>query len=107
LASDMCSPVLIEVPLPKTIDSKPQAIKISLQIPRNVRLTARTSDSSTKAFNAEASAGCTSPLVPTAVTSARMALSLVQLGWRQGGAGTFPYGGGVELAIMLCRSVTR
>jgi hypothetical protein len=34
-------------------------------------------------------------------------LSLVQLGWRQGGAGTFPYGGGVELAIMLCRSVTR
>jgi hypothetical protein len=103
----MCSPVLIEVPLPKTIGSKPQAIKISLQIPRNVRLTARTSDSSTKAFNAESERRLHIAFVPTAATNARMALSLVQLGWRQGGAATFPYGGGVELAIMLCRSITR
>src|SRR5688572_15041351 len=38
LASDMCSPLLIEVAVPKTIGSEPQAIRISLQIPRNVRL---------------------------------------------------------------------
>src|SRR5688572_10604858 len=53
LASDMCSPVLIEVPIPGTIGSEPQAIRISLQIPRNVRSTARTSDSSTKPFEIE------------------------------------------------------
>ena len=79
------SPLLIEVPIPKTIGSEPQAIRISLQIPRSVRLTARTSDSSTKQFKQSERGLHIAPCSNGCRQCAPHGHVLGQSGWRRGG----------------------